>query len=97
MHLKCGIVSLQDRTKEGGNLDNIDNIPEELRALPQWVVHRKKVPYNPHTGDYAKAGQPDTWTDFATAVHATGYAGLYVNTYRFGRRNRLYIPCDMPQ
>ncbi len=55
---------------------NIDNIPNELRALPQWVVHRQKCPYNPRTGNYAKAGQPDTWSDFNTAIQAKGYDGI---------------------
>ncbi len=57
-------------------MNDYSNIPEELRALPQWVVHRKKVPYNPHTDDPAKAGQPDTWADFTTAIQATNYDGI---------------------
>lgn len=56
-----------------------DNIPEELRALPQWVCFKKvprengrvgKPPYDPRTGYGAKANDPNTWTDFDTAVRA---------------------------
>ena len=36
----------------------IKNIPAELRALPQWVGRRRKVPLNPLTGKGAKAGEP---------------------------------------
>ena len=46
-------------------------IPEELRSPPQWVVHRDdKVPHNPKTGEWAKAGVPETWGTFEEAVAA---------------------------
>lgn len=48
-----------------------ENFPEELKKLPQWVVHKNKLPHNPKTGDYAKANDPTTWADFETAVKAT--------------------------
>ena len=54
------------------------NIPERLRALPQWVVWRavwkeerdtySKVPYTPATGREAKSNQPATWGTFSEAV-----------------------------
>ena len=56
-----------------------DNIPEELRALPQWVCFKKvprenghisKEPRNPKNGYGAKANDRNTWTDFDTAVKA---------------------------
>lgn len=65
---------------------NFDAIPQELRALPQWVCwrwefkdgKRTKVPYNPHTGQRYR--QPGDLTDFNTAVQAAGmpnwYAGI---------------------
>lgn len=51
---------------------NYDSIPEELRRLRQWVCwgaggQPLKMPYNPATGQPAKAGLPDTWADFETA------------------------------
>ena len=56
-------------------------IPEQLRNLPQWVCwgapgKPRKMPYNPRTGYPAKAGQPDTWADFATAMQAVS-SGRY--------------------
>ncbi len=67
-------------------MNNYTDIPGELQALPQWVVHRTKVPYNPRTGYGAKAGKPDTWADFTTAVHATGYDGI---GFEFQKENGL--------
>lgn len=57
----------------------IDAIPEELKALPQWVVRKEKVPYNPKTHKPAKAGQPKTWASFDDALkayEAGGYSGI---------------------
>jgi len=58
----------------------LENVPEELKALPNWVCYRlesrdgqpkpTKVPYNPITGDHAKANDPSTWTDYETCVAA---------------------------
>ena len=53
----------------------LDNIPEELRALPQWVVtlgEGDKRPINPRTGRMASVVDPTTWGTFAEAVQA-GY------------------------
>lgn len=57
------------------------SIPAELAALAQWVCwgapgKARKCPYNPRTGYPAKAGQPDTWADLATATAAVN-AGYY--------------------
>lgn len=53
-----------------------DNIPAELRALPQWVGRRGKMPLNPATGEGAKAGKPSTWGTLEQAIEG-------VNTGRF--------------
>lgn len=45
-----------------------DNIPAELRALPQWVGRRGKMPLNPVTGEGAKAGVPSTWGTLEQAL-----------------------------
>lgn len=57
---------------------NISNIPEELRALPQWVVHKGKIPHNPSTGRRASVTDPTTWGTFEAACVAVGndFAGL---------------------
>lgn len=56
---------------------SFENFPAELKALPQWVVRRGKVPINPRTGDGAKAGQPNTWATFEEAVQTCeSYDGI---------------------
>ena len=51
---------------------NIANIPEELKAVRQWVcwVGSDKIPKNPYTGGNAKSNDNTTWSDFNTAVRA---------------------------
>lgn len=50
----------------------IENIPEELKRLNQWVcwVGSDKVPKNPHTGRNAKSNDPTTWGGFTQACEA---------------------------
>lgn len=64
--------------------NQLTNIPEELRSLPQWVVWRSeqrdgdakptKVPYSPTTGRLASVTDPATWGSFdqARAAHEAG-------------------------
>ena len=66
----------------------VDNIPQELRDIPQWVVWKResrkgdwtKPPYNPGTGERAKVNDDSTWGTFAEALDALkqnpDYAGL---------------------
>lgn len=57
----------------------IDTIPDELKALPQWVVHKKKIPHDPKTKRPAKAGKPETWASFEQALKAYedgGFSGI---------------------
>lgn len=52
----------------------IQNIPHELRALPQWVsAGTDKLPLNPRTGQKASVTDPSTWGTFEEAT-GTGYA-----------------------
>jgi hypothetical protein len=67
-------------------------IPEELRALPNWLVwkrerrvnkkgevHWTSVPYCARTGTRAKSNDPSTWSTFdeaLAALEAGGYDGL---------------------
>lgn len=67
-----------------------DSLPNELRALHQWVCWRyeevegnkpTKVPYNPRTGYPASVTDPATWCPFDYCVNAVaqsngGYAGI---------------------
>ena len=45
-------------------------IPEELRQRPQWVVHKKKVPYTPSTNKRALTTDLMTWSSFEEAMAA---------------------------
>lgn len=49
--------------------DPYQNIPAELRALPQWVAATAgKVPINPRTGAHASPTDPHTWATFEEAI-----------------------------
>jgi putative DNA primase/helicase len=60
--------------------ETLATVPAELKALPNWVCYRMeeragqskptKVPYNPASGDHAKANDAATWTDYETCVAA---------------------------
>lgn len=61
----------------------VDNIPSELKNLPNWVVHRKKVPYTPGTGEPAKSNDPTTWRTFDEAAadqSADGIGFMFSNS-----------------
>lgn len=52
-------------------MNRFENIPEELRALDQWVVavEDSKIPFNAQSGDTASSTNPDTWASYEEAVH----------------------------
>lgn len=63
-------------------------IPDELKKLSNWVCWKaepdpkahsgiKKIPINPWTGGQAMSNNPDTWSDFETAVRVSAdFAGI---------------------
>ena len=53
-------------------ITNVENIPQELRKVKQWVcwTGSDKVPKNPYTGGNAQSNNPDTWSSFKQAVEA---------------------------
>lgn len=65
-----------------------DAIPKLLKRQKHWVCWKavsddaregriKKIPINPRTGEAAQSNNPDTWTDFKTAVAtAPRYSGI---------------------
>ena len=60
-----------------------ENIPLELRALPQWVcAGPNKVPLSPRTGQVASVTDPRTWGTFDEAVR-TGmpYVGFVLTDW----------------
>lgn len=79
-----------------------ENIPKELKALQNWICwkavpqprpddpeHIGKIPINPRTGGNAQSNNPDTWTDFDTAVKASeqysgGIGFMFGNSPFFG-------------
>lgn len=50
-----------------GTQVSINRIPQEIKAIDQWVVHRSKVPHDPRTGKRASSTDPATWASFARA------------------------------
>lgn len=67
---------------------NIQNIPKELKKLKQWCCWTgDKLPKNPYTGGNAQSNNPDTWSDFDTAVaavekyHFDGVGFQFANGY----------------
>ena len=66
---------------------NVNAIPEEMRALPNWCVWRletvggreTKIPYNARTGEKAKSNDRATWCTFPEAaqkVESGNYKGV---------------------
>lgn len=56
----------------------IDNIPEELKKVNNWVCAAKtdKIPKNPKNGKNAKSNDPRTWGTFEQAVKACEVFGF---------------------
>lgn len=64
----------------------VENIPSELKKLKQWVCwDSQKIPRNPYTGKNAQSNNPETWSDFETAVQA-------VSKYRFLGVGFMFAP-----
>lgn len=59
-------------------LTKVENIPEELKTLSQWVCVSKsdKIPKNPFNGKNAKANDPKSWGTFQQAVKACDTFGF---------------------
>lgn len=79
--------------------DKYSAIPQELKGYKNWVCWQaypdpkshsgiSKKPVNPKTGGLAQSNNPDTWSDFETAVRQSGkYSGigfLFSNSPFFG-------------
>ena len=58
----------------------LNNVPQELKRLTQWVCHRDKIPIDAKTGKAASSTDPTTWSSFNQAVEASqngaGYSGI---------------------
>ena len=67
-------------------MTNYENIPKELKELAQWVCSSdgSKVPMKCYENEAASSTNPDTWSDFETALNAVNegyydYAGFVFN------------------
>ena len=58
------------RSKEGSYMNHYENIPVELQKLPQWVCASTgtKVPMKAYENEAASSTNPETWSDFETAL-----------------------------
>lgn len=80
-------------------MQKYENIPAELKALPNWVCWKavpdershsgvSKKPVNALTGELAKSNDPSTWTTFDNAVKAaprwSGLGFMFGNCDYFG-------------
>lgn len=81
------------------NLNKYSAIPQELKSIKNWVCWQaepdpkshsgiSKKPINPVTGGLAQSNNPDTWSDFDTAVKASskfsGIGFMFSNSPYFG-------------
>nr|WP_316624581.1 phage/plasmid primase, P4 family [uncultured Ruminococcus sp.] len=86
---------------------NYNAIPNELKRLKNWVCWQatpdershsgiSKKPINPRTGGFAMSNNPETWTDFDTAVAESGkYSGI---GFMFGGSGYFGVDIDdMPE
>lgn len=76
-----------------------ETIPTELALIPNWVCWKavpdanshseiKKIPINPYTGGQAMSNNPQTWSNYDTAVRASvnydGIGFMFSNSGYFG-------------
>jgi putative DNA primase/helicase len=55
----------------------INNIPNQLKQLRQWVCHKDKIPVTPGTGEAASHSDSSTWRTFNEALqNAAKYDGI---------------------
>ena len=73
----------------------IENIPKELKDVPNWVCWEKtsKIPKNPATGKNARSNDPKTWGTFQQAVKACETFGFDGIGFEFG--NSPYFGVDL--
>ncbi len=66
-------------------MEQLNNIPDELKNYPNWVCYQledigkpklNKVPYNPKTGNKASCADPKTWGTFEQVIKAY-QTGIY--------------------
>lgn len=53
-------------------MNSFDNIPQEMKELPQWVARVDKIPINPNSLYGAKSTDKSDWGTFEQAINAIG-------------------------
>ena len=53
-------------------MNSFDNIPQEMKELPQWVARVDKIPINPNSLYGAKSTDKTSWGTFEQAKAAIG-------------------------
>lgn len=82
---------------------NPENIPFELKALPQWVNWKKeqrggkatKVPYHASTGKLARVDDPSTWSSFEQALAAYQNGNEYTGIGYIFTEQDPYVGIDL--
>lgn len=75
-----------------GQTNNCNDIPAILRGYKYWCLWKReqregkatKIPYNPKTGGRAQSNNPETFTNFNTALKTFilgGYSGLGIGVF----------------
>lgn len=87
------------------SFSSFSSFPSELKALDQWVIHRKKIPYDAKTVRNASVSDSATWSSFEKALKVCtenhydglgfvftdgqGYVGIDIDTCRDPATNRI--------
>lgn len=75
--------------------NNLDNLPDELKALKQWVCwNSTKFPINARTGNKAEVDNPDTWCTFEEAQRAV-LSGKYKGAGFVLTKDDPYVIIDL--
>ena len=76
---------------------NYDNIPEELKNLNQWVsaMDGNKVPMKSWENEAASSTNPETWSDFETALES--YNQHYYDYCGFVFADNGYVGIDIDE
>jgi len=74
--------------------DIYNNIPAELRDLPQWVTHKSKIPYPPAMGEKAKSGELSTWATYSASLEKLQYGQYDGLGFEFNNNGILGIDLD---
>src|SRR5262245_4247815 len=83
-------------TEQVGSYDPFDNLPQELKGWPQWVLYKlkpskngklEKIPYNVRTRGLASSTKVVTWATFDQAIAAYQKGGFAGIGFVFGKQD----------